>query len=582
MTQDTSAEHLDAVEKAKPNWRPNCEMPKKHRNFQPPVYGMDNIGDIFTPRQLQTLNTICDIIIDIREQVFKHSEGDTEYTDAIIFYLACALSRMTDYHNNLTTWNPTNENVSHLFQRQAIPMAWDFCEANPIDGKLSYAVAANWVASALDSVPANLFASQNSRIIQLDARFANNVFSTRPIISTDPPYYDNISYADLSDFFYVWLRKILSNIDSQTFSTVLTPKESELIVSPHRHNGSEQDSIMHFRNGFSAVFSNIHKVSHANIPITVYYAFKQQEEETDGNESLRASTGWETMLEGLVNAGFQITGTWPVRTTKKARAVALGTNALASAVVLVARQRGKNAPMATRKELATVLRRELPVAFSALTQTGIAPVDLAQAAIGPGIAVFSRYSKIIEADGSRMSVRAALQIINQELDAYLNVQTNDLDQDTSWAVAWFEQYGMNEGEFGQAETLSRAKGTAVNGLVVAGIVTSHGGKVRLLKREELLEDWDPATDNRLTVWEATQYLIQAMDQQGESGAASLLKRLGGYGDAARDLAYRLFNICEKNGWSAEALAYNSLVVAWPELTKLARAVPGQQMLSLQI
>jgi len=563
--------HIKAAERAVPSWQPDCEMPKKHRNFQPPVYGMDNLGDLFTARQLVALTTIGELIEEVHKKISADSKGDKDYADAVATYLTCALSRMTDYHSNLSTWNPTNENVRNLFQRQAIPMAWDFCEANPIVGKLSFLVAAEWVANSIEAVCPTM---PVARVAQLDARKAQPKFDTPPVISTDPPYYDNISYADLADFFYVWLRLVLRKIDPQTFATLLTPKEPELIASPTRH-GSLEKAEKHFRDGFQLVFKAIHECSNPSVPVTVYYAFKQQEDDTDEDETQRSSTGWETMLEGLVEAGFQITGTWPIRTTKKARSVARGTNALASAVVLVARQRSTGAAMATRKEFASVLRKELPAAFAALTQAGIAPVDLAQAAIGPGMAIYSRYSKVIEADGSPMSVRTALQIINQELDAHLAAQEGELDRDTSWAVAWFEQHGMNEGEFGVAESLSRAKNTAVNGLVEAGIITARAGKVRLIPRDQMPDDWDPATDKRPTIWEATQQLIRALDQHGESGAAALLRRLGGYGDAARDLAYRLFSICEKKSWSSEALAYNSLVLAWPELTRLAQAKPRE-------
>lgn len=534
------------------------------------LYGLTTYDKLFTPRQLTALLTIADIIQEARGKILEDSNGDSEYASAITTFLTCALSRLTDYCCSLATWNPTNENVGHLFQRQGIPMAWDFVETNAVHGKLSYTVACEWVASSLAGLPDD---SDVARVLQIDARKANVQFDTPPVISTDPPYYDNIGYADLSDYFYVWLRAILRQVDPQTFATLLTPKEPELIASPYRHEGSMDAAEKHFRDGFSAVFKNINGLAKNDVPISVYYAFKQQEDEFSGDDSQRASTGWETMLEGLVEAGFQITGTWPIRTTKKARSVARGTNALASAVVLVARQRSTGAAMATRKEFASVLRKELPAAFAALTQAGIAPVDLAQAAIGPGMAIYSRYSKVIEADGSPMSVRTALQIINQELDAHLAAQEGELDRDTSWAVAWFEQHGMNEGEFGVAESLSRAKNTAVNGLVEAGIITARAGKVRLIPRDQMPDDWDPTTDKRLTIWEATQQLIRAMDQHGESGAAALLKRLGGYGDAARDLAYRLFSICEKKNWSSEALAYNSIVLAWHELTKLAQAAP---------
>ncbi|OCC14778.1 Adenine-specific DNA methylase containing a Zn-ribbon [Dissulfuribacter thermophilus] len=549
---------------AQPEWRPDCELPKKHRNFQPPVYGMDNVGDLFTNRQLVAFNTFARIINeDVKKAVLARTDNDVEYTDALVTYLACALSRMADYHCNLCTWNPTNENVSHLFQRQAIPMAWDFCEANPIEGKLSYEVATEWVASSLTNLPENRIPA---RVRQLDACRAELDFEQGAVISTDPPYYDNISYAELGDFFYCWLRKVLRSVDPQTFATLNTPKAPELIASPTRH-GSVEKAEEHFRSGFQAVFRNLLAVSRDDVPCTIYYAFKQ--EETDKSTDNRASTGWETMLTGLIEAGFQITGTWPVRTTKKARSVAKDANALASAIVLVTRKRRVDASLATRKEFIAALRRELPQAVAGLTQSNIAPVDLAQASIGPGISVFSRYAHVLEADGSYMTVRAALELINRVLDEVFAEQEGEFDADTRWALAWFEQYGMDEGEFGEAETLSRAKNTAVNGLVDAGLITARSGKVRLIPRDQMPKDWDPATESRLTVWEATQHLIRALDQDGESGAARLLRKLGGLGETARDLAYRLFSICERKGWSGEALAYNSLVIAWPEISRLA-------------
>lgn len=552
-------------------------MTEDKRWFSPPLYGLPNFADLFTTRQKIALTCLSDLITEAHKTITKDGKGDEEYADAVTFYLACALSRLTDYSNSLCTWNPTNENVRDLFQRQAIPMVWDFVEANPIYGKLSYTAAAEWVARSLEAVPVTL---RPARVLQKDARKSPPQFEAPPVISTDPPYYDNIGYADLSDFFYVWLRKVLRQIDPQTFSTLLSPKEPELIASPHRHNGSSEKAERHFREGFALACANMHDISNTEVPITVYYAFKQQEVEATLEDTQRSSTGWETMLEGLIDSGFQITGTWPVRTTKKARSVARGTNALASAVVLVARQRKANAPMATRKDFAAELREELPLAFAALTEASIAPVDLAQAAIGPGMAVFSKYSKIIEADGSQMSVRTALQIINQELDTHLAAQEGELDRETSWAVAWFEQNGMNEGEFGEAETLSRAKNTAVNSLVDARIVTARSGKVCLIPRTEMSEDWNPTTDPHLTVWEATQHLIRTLDRRGESGAATLLSQVGEIGGLVRDLAYRLFSICERKGWTTEALAYNSIVLAWPEISKLALSVPkaGQQNL----
>ncbi|TYO96920.1 putative DNA methylase [Desulfallas thermosapovorans DSM 6562] len=362
------------------------------------------------------------------------------------------------------------------------------------------------------------------------------------------------------------------------FRTMLTPKYEELVATPYRFGGSRDKAREHFEQGLQKTFRQMREKANPAYPVTVYYAFKQAETERastggGGNQSV-VSTGWETMLNGLVEAGFQITGTWPMRTELSNRPVASGTNALASSIVLVCRPRPAGAPVATRRELLSALQRQLPRALKSLQRSSIAPVDLAQAAIGPGMAIFSSYSKVLEADGSPMGVRTALALINQVLDEYLAEQEGEYDADTRWALAWFEQYGMREGSFGDAETLSKAKNTSVEGLVAAGILSARGGKVRLLDRREYPVDWDPARDNRLTVWEAVQHMIITLERSGEEAAARLLKELGVLAEPVRELAYRLFNICERNGWSGEALAYNALVVAWPGLLELAAQIPG--------
>jgi putative DNA methylase len=466
------------------------------------------------------------------------------------------------------------EALRNTFARQALPMTWDFAEGNPFsDSSGNWLNNVEWVAKAVDKS----FPAIGGHASQLDAT-ASVAGLKSPIVSTDPPYYDNIGYADLSDFFYVWLRRSLGRFFPSLLSTVLTPKAQELIATPYRHDGSRDKAQAFFEEGFGKVFSRMREVHHSQFPLTVYYAFKQAEKDDDvetdeglGSASTTASTGWETMLTGLVRSGFGVTGTWPMRTELGNRMVGSGTNALASSVVLVCRPRAENAPLATRKEFLTALRSELPGALRNLQRGNIAPVDLAQAAIGPGMAVFTRYAKVIESDGSSMTVRAALGLINQTLDEVLAEQEGEFDGDTRWALAWFEQFGMEEGPFGDAETLSKAKNTAINGLVEGGIVTAHRGKVRLVTRDELPADWDPAAEKRLTAWEVTQHLIHRLDQQGESGAAALVGHLGGDAEISRDLAYRLYATCERKKWAQDALAYNSLVVAWPELTKLAHA-----------
>lgn len=550
---------------ANPSWFPEEPLADDPRNIWVLGYGLRQFGDLFTPRQLVTLATIRDLIVDVYGEVLEDS-GDDEYARAIATYLACALSRMTDYHNSLTTWNTKNENISHLFQRQCIPMSWDFCEANPISGKITFGVAFEWIARSLDNVPKN---GRAAVVEQMDARRIKPEGFEGVIISTDPPYYDNISYADLGDFFYVWLRAVLRDIDRKTFATMLTPKDAELIAAPTRHDTADLAEA-HFRDGFQQVFSSLVQVVNKDVPMTVYYAFKQEEVGEGG----RVSTGWETMLEGLVESGFQITGTWPVRTTKKARAVAIDTNALASTIVLVCRPRSSDAPVGTLKEFLGALNSELPRAVHELQQGNIAPVDLAQAAIGPGMAIYSQYSKIIQADGEKLPVRRALKLINDVLDKVLTEDEGDFDADTRWALAWYEQFGHKEGPFGEAEKLSKAKNTAVNGLVEAGILVSKGGKVRLLERDELLEDWDYERDKRATVWEITQYLVRSVLDKSETDAAIILKKVGSKADVARDLAYRLFSVSERKKWSQDALAYNSLVLAFPQIRKLAESMFG--------
>ena len=570
------------------------------RWFSPPLYGLSRYIDLFTTRQLVALTTLSSLLIEVRSKVLADGaqqwtettiaplrDGGTglrAYGEAIQVYLASSLSRVADYNSVLASWRPKDNAMRSTFAKQAMPMVWDFAEANVFaESSSGFMECVKVVARSLESLPACGFGA----VDQLDATTTTSRH-TSVVACTDPPYYSNIGYADLSDYFYLWLRKSLADVFPSLFSTLLTPKKPELIASALRHGGDGPAAKSFFENGLREAFDRLRRVT-VESPATVFYAFKQTES-GDGadnnddnslghNESL-ASTGWETMLSAFTGAGFVVTGTWPMRTEGDNRQVGIGTNALASSIVLVGRPRPESASLATRREFLTALKGELPGALKHLQRGNIAPVDLAQAAIGPGMAVFTRYNRVMETDGSSMTVRTALVLINQALDEVLAEQEGEFDADTRWALAWFEQFGMEEGPFGVAETLSKAKNTAINGLVEAGVVKARAGKVRLLKRDELLTDWDPATDRRLTIWEATQYLIRALDRQGESGAAALLRRLGGMAEIARDLAYRLYTICERKKWADEALAYNGLVIAWPELTKLAMSAPvgpmGQQ------
>jgi putative DNA methylase len=428
---------------------------------------------------------------------------------------------------------------------------------------------ADWVWKVLDTLPAKGQGSSK----QVDAR--TQVQSLVKVISTDPPYYDNIGYADLSDFFYVWLRRTMRRIFPSLFATVAVPKAEELIASPSRHGGRVQAETF-FVDGMTLAMQRLAEQTHPAFPVTIYYAFKQSE--TEG-ASGTASTGWETFLEAVIEAGLGVSGTWPMRTEMSNRMVGMDTNALASSIVLVCRPRPADARTATRREFLTSLRTELPNALVHLQKGNIAPVDLAQAAIGPGMAVFTRYTKVLDADGERLTVREALALINHTLDEVLAEQEGDVDADTRWAVAWFEQHGFEEGEYGVAETLSKAKNTSVSGMVQAGFLRSAGGQVRLLTPDEMAADWDPTSDTRLTVWESVHQLVRTLETGGESMAAQLVHKLGSDAEMARELAYRLYTICERKKRPREAFWYNSLVQSWPEIMRLSQAVaapdPGQ-------
>jgi len=556
-------------------------------NAQGRTYGFRKFADYFMKRQLIALTTLSDLVGEVHSNIQQDAIANKSleakaYANAVATYLGLAVSRTTNTICSLAVWSQSRGQSVNVFSRQALPMTWDFPEVNPFAG------AAGDFAETTDSMAKTVASIRPARLaeaIQFSA-FNKRVLPFRPMISTDPPYYGNIGYADLADFFYVWLRRSLGRIYPDLFNTLLTPKEEELVATPHRFNGDRQMSQDFFEEGLGKAFGCMHEMQHRDYPLTVFYAYKQSENEDEEDEALPiaiASTGWETMLEGLISASLTITGTWPMR-TERPTGVKVAVNALASSIVLVCRPRLTDAKAATRREFLNALKAELPEALRLLQKGNVAPVDLAQAAIGPGMAVFSRYSKVIEADGTAMRVRTALQIINQELDMVLAEQEGEFDADTRWAIAWFDQFGANEGAYGTAETLSKAKNTSVGGMVEAGIAVARGGKVRLLKRDELPEDWNPASDRRLTIWEITQHLVHALDKRGEIGAAALLVKVGGEAEIARDLAYRLYTTCERKGWAQEALAYNSLVVAWPEITRQAterrRSMPTQERFNI--
>ena len=556
------------------NWKPLGEVPARLTGGTCVPYGLDEWWKLFTSRQLVALTTFSDLVGEARERVQQDAlaaglpddsvllrDGGTNataYAEAVGVYLALAIDRIAMTGNTLVRWNSVGQKAQHAFGRQALPMIWDFAEPNPL-------------GSATGSIAAAVFYScdplrwiqpgRPGSSIQIDAMTGSGMNGV--IVSTDPPYYDNVAYADLSDFFYVWLRRSLRSTFPELFATLGAPKSEELVATPYRH-GSKKNAEAFFLGGMTRVLQRLADQTHPALPITIYYAFKQTEA-TDGRST---SSGWETFLDGVTRAGLAISGTWPIRTEMRTRQIAMNTNALASSVVLVCRPRPATSPVSTRREFQVALRSELPQALDHLRRSNIAPVDLAQASIGPGMAVFTRYRQVLNADGSRMSVGDALALINATLDEVLAEQEGDFDPDTRWALTWFEQHGFSEGEYGVAEQLSKSKNTSVEGLVRAGVVASSRGAVRLLEPDELDPDWDPAADRRLTVWEMTHHLIREL-AVGEENAAELVAALGSQAEIARDLAYRLYTVSERRQRAADALRYNSLVQSWPEILRLA-------------
>ena len=576
-----TAEHEAVAQQIQSEWRPEVRLEGKCR-VNVSIYGLDNFGDLFTPRQLVALTTFSDLVQEARAQVQADAvaagladdgtplreggAGATAYADAVAVYLGFAIDRMAMTGNSLVRWNAVGEKAQHCFGRQALPMLWDFAEPN-------------FLATATGSVDAAIFyssdplnwmqppASGSGR--QEDA--ATQHSSIDKIVSTDPPYYDNVGYGDLSDFFYVWLRHSLRPVYPDLFATLAVPKAEELVATPYRH-GSKIEAEAFFLRGMTQAMQRLAEQAHPAFPVTIYYAFKQAENKNDGSAS---STGWETFLDALMRAGFAVTGTWPIRTEMRTRQIAMGTNALASSIVLVCRPRAADAPTTSRREFVNDLRSEMPAALAHMQSGNVAPVDLAQASIGPGMAVYSRYKQVLEPNGEPLTVRTALQIINQELDAYLAEQEGDLDRDTRFAVSWFEQSGFDSGEFGVADVLARAKNTSVDGVVQAGLAVSGRGKVRLRSWRDTDWDmeWNPQGDRRATVWEATHHLIKRLQAGGESGAARLLARMtSDLAGEARQLAYRLYSICERKNWAEYALEYNKLVVSWPQIQEQAAGI----------
>jgi len=572
-------EQIEAAQVGLPSSLPQGKLPEKALSFRVQAYGMTEWTDLFTNRQLTALTTFSDLVGEARERVLHDAlasgmpegerleQGGTDaaaYADAVATYLGMGVSRLSDIANALARWENTKEQVRNLFGRQAIPMIWDFAEAPPF-GKAAgaFEVSLGNLIKALERTPAR----GAGDAYQADA--ASRQYGGL-LISTDPPYYDNIGYSDLSDFFYVWLRRSLRGVHSGLLSTLLVPKSEELVANPYRHGGADGAKVF-FEDGFEHVFENARAEASDDFPITVYYAFKQSELDSAGT----ASTGWETILGSMVRAGWSITATWPVRSELGNRMIASGTNALASSIVLALRPRPTDAPVMDRKGVLGELRSTLPDALRELQQGSVAPVDLAQAAIGPGMAIFSKYSRVVEPSGDDMSVRDALRAINAVLDEVLSEQEGDFDVDTRWCVAWFENHGFETGAYGEAETLANARNASIAGLARGGVLSSGGGKVKLYAPVELPDGYDPATDDRISLWEVVLHMARSLaDEKGGLAAAGrILHRAEQRGldlTAAKELAYLLYSISEKRGMTQAGILFNALGSSWPELVAAAR------------
>jgi putative DNA methylase len=558
------------AESAKPSWAPDVQLPDNPRDFKTPNYGLTTFGDLFTPRQLVALTTFSDLVGEARERIRADAlqagmpddgrgldaggNGATAYAEAVAVLLGIAVSRTTNTINALAVWSNSRDQSVNLFSRQAIPMAWDFPEVNPFAGAAGdFTSTTASLAKSLPTDPVQ-FAGQ---VHQMDAQ--RQRISETKLVSTDPPYYDNIGYADLSDFFYVWLRRSLRTVYPNLFATVAVPKADELVATPYRH-GSKERAEKFFLDGMTAAMHNVAELAHSAFPVTIYYAFKQSETKDGGT----SSTGWETFLDAVICAGFALSGTWPMR-TERPTGVKVNMNALASSIILVCRRRPDDAPSISRKDFLRELKETLKEALEAMLggeggASPIAPVDLAQAAIGPGMAVYSQYAAVLEANGEPMSVHSALTLINKQVDDTLGGE--NFDADTNFCLGWFQDVGWSAGEFGTANTLAQAKATSVAAVEQAGVITAKGGKVKLLKPADYDANWDPREDNRTPVWEALHQLIRALTQGGESAAGTLLARMPERSGDIRRLAFWLYTLCERKGWAEDARGYNELVTAW--------------------
>ena len=575
-------EHVESANVARPAVAPQGQIGHYPRDIKAPIYGMREFADLFTNRQLLALVTLSDLVSEVRTQIRRDivlaqegkglsssSNRSDSYADAVVTYLALGISKVADIGNALTSWKPSMDQAIHLFTRQAIPMLWDFAETPPLSVHAGgFTTSLGGIARAIDRLPA---ASGEPCSVQQASATERDLGGA--VISTDPPYYDNIGYSDLSDFFYVWLRQTLREVYPDLFETMLVPKDEELVANPYRHGGVE-GAAHFFEERFERVFCRARASVEGDFPMTVYYAFKQQELDTEGV----ASTGWATMLEGMIRGGWTITATWPVRSEMGNRMMASGMNSLASSIVLALRPRHESAEATSRRGFLSALRSELPRALEEMRQSSIAPVDLAQATIGPGMAVFSRYARVVEADGSAMTVRTALQLINQALDEVLAEQDGELDADTRFCLAWYAQYGWTRRPYGEADVLARAVNSSVGGMERGGVLRSREGQVALRRPADLPASWDPEVDDRISVWEVTCHLARALTTTGVESAARLLATVMRRGeidaDAVQRLSYRLYELAQHKH-PEDAGVFNAVGTEWSVLTEAARRAETQ-------
>jgi putative DNA methylase len=604
LTPTAEQEALAAT--AKPAWKPDLKICNQLLSFGVQLYGMTTFGELFTPRQLVALTTFSDLVGEARERIRRDAvaaglkdddtpldaggTGARAYAEAVSVYLAFILDKMTDLGNNLCRWEPIAQCPRQLFGRQAIPMIWDFAEANAFgESSGSWEVFVDGFTKAFGKSFENALPKPLGFALQAESQ--TQTTSITRFVSTDPPYYDNIGYADLSDFFYVWLRRSLRSVFPNLLATISVPKAEELVATPYRH-GAKQKAEKFFLDGMTQAMHNLAVQAHPSAPITIYYAFKQSETESSEGTS---SSGWETFLEAVLKAGLALTGTWPLRTENASRMISQGTNALASSIILVCRPRAKDAGTIDRRKFQRLLNETLPLALDAMTRSvereerkekrgeasslfslssslsPVSPVDLSQAIIGPGMAIFSRYDAVLETDGTPMTVKTALQLINRFL------AEDDFDADTQFCLHWFEQYGWNAGKFGEADTLARAKGTSVDGVRQAGVIQSGGGHVRLFRWRELDPAWDPAKNPRIPVWQLLHQMILSHQTDGDSGASRIYghPKCAAQTEAARQLAYRLYTLCERKGWAKDARAYNELVTGWSGIESVSAEIRDQ-------